>query len=152
MADPTLVTNPDLTESIRQLNRLLSQLVEGGSHLVTGGMAAHALEYLKGKSTIAKVWATFSDRARTVVSAGVAAAAGAGIVITFQHDSHGHFMLMADNLTWTTAGVFLWSSLQNWLWQQAWFMAVIKDKAVVGPTPTPAHPTPPPVPVIAAGV
>lgn len=153
MPDPQIVQNPQLTEQITQLNKLLQQLSEGGSHLVTGGMAAHALEWLKKKDGINKIWVQLSDRTKTLFSALVAALSGAGIVLTFQHPGNGHYILDIDHLTLATFGLFLWSALQNWLWQQGWYMSVIKPKPVVGPVPAPVGQPQPhvePVPVVVA--
>lgn len=140
MLDPqtgaVVVTNPALTDQIGQLNKLLSQLLEGGSHLVTGGMAAHAIQWLKTKPFIARRWADYSDQRKAFMGALAAALPASGIVFTFQHPGNGHWLLDVDHLTLVTAGLFAWSFLQNWLWQQGWYMSVIKPKPITGVAPT----------------
>lgn len=151
MIDPNAVTvtNPDLLNQIVQLNTAAKQIAEALGHLTTGGMTAYVIQWAKGKPNIAKVWTALTDRAKTVVTALLAAASGAGIVVTFTHPGNGHWILDIDHLTLATFGLFVWAFVQNWFWQTVTYTSALKPKAVVGP----AEPQPqPPVPVTVQGV
>ena len=153
MADPNAlpVSNPDLLNQIVLLNATLKQLAEGGSHAVTGGIAAYLIEYAKNKPTISKFWVQLSDRAKTIWTVLVAAASGAGIVVTFVHPGDGHWILDIDHLTFATAGIFAWGAIQNLFWQKTMHLTVLKPRAVTGPSPQPQQHAPEPVQVVVAG-
>lgn len=138
MVDPASVSvsNPDLLVQILQLNSILKQLSEGMTHLVTGGMAAHAIEWLKGRGWFSRHWNQLEGEGKAFWSAVIAAASGAGIVLTFAHPGNGHYIIDLDHLTPETGSLFVWSFLQNWLWQQGWYMKVIRPQPVTGPAPS----------------
>jgi hypothetical protein len=140
-----------LIAGIQQLTAVVSQLAQLGGHITTGGMAAHVLEWAKGKPGFSAFWDDLSNRAKVVWAAGLAAIPAAGIVFTFSHPSDGHFILEFEHLTLATFGVFLWSFMQNWFAQQAYYQSVLKARTVSGPSEKEqAKPSPPPpVPVVA---
>jgi hypothetical protein len=143
-----------LAQQMQQLNTLLGQLVQTGSHLMTGGMSAHVLEWLKGKPGVAPIWNALSSRAKVIWGALVAALPAAGIVFTFKHAPDGDFILNIHDLNWVTFGIFAWSFLQNWFAQQGYYQTVLKPRPVSGP-PAPTGTgagVAPPVQVVVEGV
>ncbi len=150
MTDPTA----DLAAQMLALNHLLSQLVQFTSHVGTGAMTAHVIEWLKDRPVLSKFWALLSDRGKVIWCLVVAALPAAGITITFIHspDHPGQYGAIIDNLTWMTAAKFVWSLSQNWVFQQGWYQSIIKPKPVTGVTPSIGKPEPQPVPVSVEGV
>ncbi len=141
MTDPTA----DLSSQMEALNHLLAQLVQFTSHVGTGAMTAHVIEWLKDRPFISKVWILLSDRAKVIACLVVAALPAAGITVAFIHtpEHPNQYGFIIDNLTWMTAGKFVWSISQNWVFQQGWYQSIIKPKPVTGvPADGSQHPTP----------
>lgn len=145
------VTNPELTAQIANLNILIGQLAQFTSHVSTGAMTAHVLQWVKTRQSIAPIWARLSDRAKVIAGMFAAAVPAAGITFTFSHPAADAFGFMVTGLTWGSAATLLWSLLQNWVMQQGWYQSVIKAKPVVGvPHAAPSGAPPDPVVVAAA--
>lgn len=151
MIEPSLVTNADVVAQLHTLNKFLEQIASFIAHVTVGGASAHAIEWVKGKRNIAKVWALLSGRGKVITTAVVAGLGSLGITATFQHGADaGVYILTFSGLTWSSVGQHLWSFVQSWIAQQGWFQIVIQPKSVVGVRPAPASPEPPPV-LVAAG-
>lgn len=152
MADATVVTNPQLAEQIANLNILLSQLVQFTSHVSTGAMTAHVIEWLKARPGLSKLWDLLSDRGKVVVGFLAAAIPAAGITFTFYHpaDQPNTYGIIFSGLTTATLGKLGWSLLQNWWAQQAYYASVIKAKAVTGIPHVEGKKIEPPAPVVVA--
>ena len=148
MPDPQIVTNPDLVAQVAQISAALTQLTALGSHVMTGGMTAHVLEWAKGRTAFAALWDKLNARWKAISAAAVAAVPAAGIVFTFSHPGDGHFVFDLNNLTLTTGGIFLWSFVQNWFVQQGYYQLVLKPKEVSGPALSQKPSTAQPVPVV----
>jgi len=136
MQDPIA---PPSADQLQQLNVLLGQIVQFTSHISTGAMTAHAIQWFKGMGWFGTLWDSLSDRGKVIFGAIAAALPAAGITVTFHHPAAGHYLLDVQNLTVATGVAFVWSLLQNWVFQQGWYQAVIKPKPVVGPV-VPATP------------
>jgi hypothetical protein len=128
--------SPDLPVSADQANQLItliSQLVQFSSHVATGAMSAHVIQWLK-QGWFAGIWKTLSDRGKILVGLVAAALPAAGISLTFQHPATGHYVLDIQNLTLLTALSFVWSIAQSWAAQQTIYNVALKPTAVVGST------------------
>ena len=125
-----VVTNPDLSAQIGNLNALLGQLAQFTSHVSTGAMTAQVIQWVKTRSAVAPIWTKLSDRTKVLAGMIAAAFPAAGIVFTFSHPAAGHYIFDFQNVTVLTVATFLWSLLQNWVFQQGWYATVIKPKAV----------------------
>jgi hypothetical protein len=150
MADATVVMNSDLAIQIANLNTLLSQLVQFTSHVSTGAMTAHVLEWLKVRPGLSKMWALLSDRGKVTAGFIAAALPAAGITFTFYHpaDQPNTYGVIFSGLTAVTLSKFGWSLLQNWWAQQAYYASVIRAKAVTGVPHVEGARVEPPAPVV----
>lgn len=146
MTDPQLVTNPDLVAQVANLNALLSQLSQFTSHVSTGAMTAHAIQWLKG-GKLGALWKMLSDRGKVIAGLLAAALPAAGITFTFSHPSADTYGFIFAGVTWGAVATFVWSLLQNWVFQQGWYQSVIKAKEVTGVAPKTDAPAPPSAPV-----
>ena len=155
MADPQVVTNPDLAAQMVALNAVLTQISSFLSHVSVGGATAHAIEWLKAKPGTAKWWALLSNRGKVIVGAVLAGLGSLGITATFAHDPHqaGVYSFVFSGVTVASVGQHLWSFIQSWIMQQGWYQGIIKPKPITGVADKPiilgAPVLPPqPVPVI----
>jgi hypothetical protein len=150
MPDPTIVSNPDLAAQVAQLNSVLAQVSAFLSHVSVSGATAHALEWAKGKPTIAKWWDLLSGRGKVIVGGLLAAAGSLGISTVFSHDpkNAGVYTVVISGLTLPSVGSHLWSFAQSWVLQQGWYSGLIKPRtvtgvpSVAGVTPKPQTPVP----------
>ena len=143
--NPTVVANPDLLTQIMQLNGSIAQLVQFTSHVSTGAMTAHIIEWAKGKQGFARFWSLLSDKGKVVIGLIAAALPAAGITVAFQPAANHTWTLTATGLSLAALGKLGWSLAQNWVFQQGWYQSVIKPKPVAGVQPTAAAPQPQPV-------
>ncbi len=131
------VTNPELGAQIANLNVLIGQLVQFTSHVSTGAMTAHVIQWVKTRASIAPIWTRLSDRMKVIAGIIAAAVPAAGIVFTFSHPAAGHYIFDFQNVTLATLGTLIWSLAQNLIWQQGYYQSVIKAKPVTGVPPKP---------------
>jgi hypothetical protein len=152
MPDPQVVTNPDLLAQVGSLNAALTQISAFLSHVTIGGATSHALEWAKGKPTVAKWWALLGGRGKTIVGAILAALGSLGISAVFASDPNqrGVYILTLSGLTAASIGSHLWSFAQSWILQQGWYASIVKPKVVTGiQTPAGVAPKPQaPIPVV----
>ncbi len=134
MTDPVVVTNPDLLAQIGSLNAALTQISAFLSHITIGGATSHALEWAKGKPTIAKWWALLGGRGKTIIGAVLAALGSLGISAVFASDPdhRGVYVLTLSGLTAASIGSHLWSFAQSWILQQGWYTSIVKPRTVTG--------------------
>jgi hypothetical protein len=134
MADPVVVTNPDLLAQIGSLNAALTQISAFLSHMTIGGATSHALEWAKGKPSIARWWELLGGRGKTVVGGILAAMGSLGISAVFASDPNqrGVYILTLSGLTAASVGSHLWSFAQSWILQQGWYSAIVKPRTVTG--------------------
>lgn len=138
MPDPTIVSNPDLSAQITELTKVISGLAQTGTHATVSGIAAHVIEWLKGKPGFARLWTALSKRQKTIAAALTAALTSSGISYTWHvdpTDPHAYIFRVAG-ISMAAMGVFLWSFSQSFVFQQAWYIGLLKPKEVVGPAPS----------------
>ncbi len=138
MADPTLVTNPDLAAQVANANIYLQQIASFIQHGTLGGAIAHGLEWAKGSPKFSWFWNALSKRSKAYVSAGLAFLGSMGVTAVFSHDPNaaGVYTIVLSGLTLPSLGQHAWSFVQSWLTQQGYYVSVLKPKAVTGVEPT----------------
>jgi hypothetical protein len=136
MTQPSPADAAALANQLALLNTGVSQLVQFFTHVSTGAMTAHVIEWAKGTTVLGGLWRSLSPRLKVWAGMLAAALPAAGITFTFSHPADGAYVLAVSNLTVATFFVFAWSLLQNWVMQQGWYQAVIKPRAVTGSQPS----------------
>ncbi len=134
MIDQTVVTNPDLNSQIAGLTASLTQISAFLSHVSVGGATSQALEWAKGKPGINRWWSLLSGRGKAIVGGVLAGLGSLGISAVFSHDPQheGVYILAISGLTAQSIGAHLWSFAQSWVFQQGWYMSLIKPRPVSG--------------------
>lgn len=147
MADPTLVTNPDLANLITTLNIGVTKIVEFLSHGSTALMTAQGIQLVKKSPNIPWFTDATSGKVKAAVSAGLALLTSLGVSVAFKqmavHNADGtvSYLVTLGGLTGASIASHVWSLAQQWSLQQGAYVGFIKPLAVTGP-PAQAHAEP----------
>jgi hypothetical protein len=137
MADPQLVTNPDLASQIATLQVAATQISEFLSRGAAGAMTAHVLEVLKNAGWFTSLTQRSSTRAKMLWGAAGSLLASLGITATFQHGATpGVYTILLTGLTGASLASHAWGFAQSWVFSQGWYSAVVKPRAVTGVPPS----------------
>jgi hypothetical protein len=132
MADPTLVTNPDLVAGVTKIYEFLS-------HGMTALMTAQGIQLVKKAPRVTFFSEDTDGKIKAAISAALALATSLGVTVAFQRvpvpqpDGSIHYMIDIGVLTTTSLWSHLWSVAQQWSLQQGAYSGLIKAKEVVGP-------------------